>query len=298
METVLPEITKKRLAEPFGFGKDALDEAENLIAFLVGFHDLGKCSPPFALRGKYDEIHWKNKQTVKLLELYRNTECFCDHFEAASKAPHNFVAAVILPPILRDNFGFPEKLAANVAEIGGGHHGTFPDSNFLNKGKSEAFCGDEIWRAAQEELTARLAELFGVEKLSDLQDEKLDNATAMILAGLTTVADWIGSNTDFFQCRIENWRAVLDENFQWFDLKDYFRDSKHQAAEALKTLGWTNWIKESNEKSFDELFPNLPPKRHLQNVAIEIASEREFDSVASPLSKPRWAKAKPKRRCF
>lgn len=276
---VLPDVTKKRLAEPFGFGEDESDKAGNLIAFLVGLHDLGKCSPPFALRGEYDKIHWKNKQTVKLLELYRNTDCFCGDFKSAAEAPHNFVTAVILPPILRDDFGFPETLATNVAEIVGGHHGTFPDSNFLNKGKSEAFCGDEHWRTAQAELTARLAVLFGIEKLSSLPDEKLDNATAMIFAGLTTVADWIGSNTDFFKCRIEDWRAVLDENYEWFDLEDYFRDSKRQAAKALKELGWTNWVKKSDEKSFDELFSHLRDKhRDLQDAAIEIAGEREFDS--------------------
>lgn len=287
---VLPDVTKKRLAAPFGFGAKDSDKAGNLIAFLVGLHDLGKCSPPFALRGEYDKIQRKNKQTVKLLELYRNTDCFCDEFKPASEAPHNFVTALILPPILHDNFGFPKNLAANVAEIVGGHHGTFPDSNFLNKGKSEAFCGGENWRAAQAELTATLAELFGIERLSHFPDDKkLDNAMAMIFAGLTTVADWVGSNTDFFKCEIEDWRAVLDENYEWFDPKDYFNRSKRQAAEALETLGWTNWVRESNEKSFDELFSHLKNKhRDLQDAAIEIAGEREFDSpgicvVESPM---------------
>lgn len=280
-ETVLSELTKKRLARCFNFDND-LSEAGNLIAFLIGLHDLGKCSPPFALRGAYDKIHWKNKQTVKLLELYQNTDCFCENFETASKAPHSYVTSVILPPILRDKFGFPEKLAKSVAEIVGGHHGTFPDSDYLTRKTGDKYCGDENWRAAQAGLTAKLAELFGInnEKLSNLPDEKLDNAAAMIFAGLTTVADWIGSNTDFFKSEIEDWRAVLDENYKWFDVKEYFKKSNRQAADALEKLGWSKWIKDSSAKDFDELFSHLKGKhRDLQNAAIEIAGEREFDSV-------------------
>ncbi|HXG84299.1 MAG TPA: CRISPR-associated helicase Cas3' [Pyrinomonadaceae bacterium] len=300
-ENALPEITRRKLARPFGLEND-LSKAGNLIAFLVGLHDLGKCAPPFALRGQdelrnknslneslkrhsrkssYGKKVWGKLQTIELLTLYRNTDFDCQILKSASDAPHNFVTAVILPPILRDKFGFPEKLAKNVAEIIGGHHGTFPDSNYLNNCKSNAFCGDEHWREAQAELSENLAELFGIKGISlDLTDEKLDNATAMIFAGLTTVADWIGSNTDFFQSKIEDWREVLNKDFKWFELEDYFNESKQKAAEALETLGWTNWIKESHEKSFDELFSDLKNRhRHLQDVAVEIANEPDFNSV-------------------
>ncbi len=68
-DKVLPETTKNRLARAFGLEND-LEKAGNLIAFLIGLHDLGKCSPPFALRGEYDKTGWKGKQTVRLLELY------------------------------------------------------------------------------------------------------------------------------------------------------------------------------------------------------------------------------------
>jgi CRISPR-associated endonuclease/helicase Cas3 len=273
-DATIPETTKKRLAQPFGLA-DNLKKAGDLIAFLVGLHDLGKCSPPFALRGKYDAIRQKGKQTVKLLELYRNTDCYCENFKSAADAPHNFVTTVILPAILCEKFNFPERLAENVAEIVGGHHGTFPDSNFLNNSRSEAFCGDEHWRAAQTEIVETLADLFAVGKdFSRLKNEKLDNATAMIFAGLTTVADWIGSNTEFFESRIKDWRKVLDENYEWFSLEDYFNYSKGQAARALKELGWLDWVKETPEKSFDELFDKLKDKRRdLQNAAIEIANE-------------------------
>jgi CRISPR-associated endonuclease/helicase Cas3 len=56
---VLPLVTKRRLAKPFGLDCDfpncghteanencSLHKAGRMIAFLAGLHDLGKCSPP------------------------------------------------------------------------------------------------------------------------------------------------------------------------------------------------------------------------------------------------------------
>ena len=300
---VLPEEIKKRLARAFKLEND-LEKAGLLIAFLIGLHDLGKCSPPFALRGQnevrnknslnetlkrhsrksfYGKKVWGKLQTIELLMLYKNTDCYCEISKSTSDAPHNFVTSVILPPILKDKFNFPEKLAENVAEIIGGHHGTFPDSNYLNNSTSDSFCGDEHWRTAQREIVETLAEVFGIDgDFSNIPNQKLDNdnnATAMIFAGLTTVADWIGSNTDFFKCKIEDSRKVLDENFEWFDLADYFNESKQKAAEALEKLGWGKWVKETNEKKFKELFPVIKVPRHLQDMAVKIADEPEFNSI-------------------
>jgi hypothetical protein len=65
----------------------------------------------------------------------------------------------------------------------------------------------------------------------------------MIFAGLTTVADWIGPNTNFFKSKIEDWREILNKNYEWSVLGDYFGESKRQAAEVLEKLGWMNWVK-------------------------------------------------------
>jgi len=265
---VLSGTTKNRLAKPFNLEND-LEKAGRLIAFLIGLHDLGKCSPPFALRGFNDS---EKNQTSRLLELYRNTDCFCEGFSKASDAPHGFVTSVELPAILQNDFDFPEKLAKNIAEIVGGHHGVFPTSGKLielNR-DGEKSLGGKAWQKARRELSAVLARLLEVERdFSNIPNQKLDNATAMIFAGLTTVADWIGSNADFFKCEVEDSTKEFS-----LDLDEYLEKSANQAAEALEKLGWTRWIKESPEKSFDDLFSHLKDKhRHLQDVAIEIAEE-------------------------
>ena len=254
-EDVLPVKTKKRLAESFGL-KDDLEYAGRLIAFLIGLHDLGKCSPPFALRGKRDKITWKNKQTERLLELYQNTECFCDEFKSASDVPHGFVTSVELPAILSERLNFPIEFAKNISEIVGGHHGTFAASGKLQeiKRSKEKSIGDENWQKARTDIFDTFAEVFEINgDFSHISIQKLDNATAMIFAGLTTVADWIGSNADYFKCKIEDSRKVLDENFEWFNLADYFNESKQKAAEALDKLGWAKWVKETNEKNFQRI---------------------------------------------
>lgn len=267
---VLPISTKRKLAHIFGL-ENNLEQAGKMIAFLIGLHDLGKCSPPFALRGKNE----KGRQTERLLALYADTDCDCENFSKSSDVPHGFVTSLELPAILHDKFNFPELLAKSIAEIIGGHHGIFATSGKLNEIKklNEKSIGGEAWQKSRRELVERFASLFDVKgNFLPLPNEKLDNPTAMIFAGLTTTADWIGSNADFFECEI----ADSTKDFT-LDLNKYLKKSERNAEKALKTLGWTKWLRETTEKSFSELFPKIEKPRHLQNVAQEIA--KEIDSV-------------------
>lgn len=298
---VLPETTKKRLAEPFGLAGDP-KSAGKLIAFLIGLHDLGKCSPPFALRGKNvveskecllrklnnssrdPAVRHRSRpryQTIELLKLYTDTDYDCVGFKKAESAPHGFVTSIILPEILAERFCFPKKLAVNLANVIGGHHGTFPDTNFLNRNTGAEYCGNEVWRRAQFELFNEMAVLFGVKgDFSGLRDDNLDNAAAMVLAGLTSVADWIGSNVrhrsdPLFVCEVDDYMHLLDGSYSR-SLDDYKKEASATAENALEILGWSRWPKGEKRplNEFDQLFPNLKDKhRNLQAVAIDIANE-------------------------
>ncbi len=267
-EKVLPIVTKQRLAGPFGL-KDDLDKAGKLIALLAGLHDLGKCSPPFALRGKND---MPGNQTRRLIELYKNTDCDCDDFATpSSKVPHGFVTAGELPPILIDKFKFPSEFAKNISEIIGGHHGIFAATGKLNKIKNLSSVGNEVWVNARIELFETLARLFEVDgDFSNIPNAKLDNASAMILAGFTSVADWIGSNADpgMFVSEIGDFRSLLSPANGPFDLDDYLQRSRSTASHALDTLGWTKWPIATGQNAFFELFPDLKAynRRNLQAV--------------------------------
>ena len=273
---VLTDTQKHRLAKPFGLESE-LAKAGKLFSFFIGLHDLGKCSPPFTLRGKNES----NKYTRTLYELYKKTEFDLPTFPKASEARHEFVTSIVLPPILENRFGFPRKLAESVSDIIGGHHGNFPTTGFQTENKLlDAVCGTEVWRQAQIEFVEVLADLLQIERnLPSLENKKFDNATAMIFAGFVTAADWIGSS-EFFKCEIaDSTQIASDPNFPP-DLNEYLKKSKQQANDALKKLGWLNWVSVTPEKTFEKLFPLLKPKRHLQTVAVEIAND--IRAAASP----------------
>lgn len=280
---VLPPVTKQRLAKPFGLqckspncGHDEADEncplhkAGRIIAFLAGLHDLGKCSPPFALRGKFK---YDGHPTKQLYSLYVNTECDCDTVEAY-KVPHGYVTALKLPEILESSeCRFPRKFAKQISEIIGGHHGIFATGSdfraILENYKSRESLGDAVWDRSRTELFDALKKLLEVSFDGlEIDAEALDKSTSMVLAGFVSVADWIGSNSenDLFVCAVDDSTASPE-----LDLPEYLKRSSETAERAIKFLGWSNWPKNTLVKEFDELFPTITKKRDLQSKAIDIA---------------------------
>ncbi len=275
---VLPTVTKRRLAKPFGLDCDAPDCSHNncslalagkLIAFISGLHDLGKCSPPFQLRGKNE---FPGGQTRRIFDSFSDTDLFSNEFARSSDAPHGFVTVCELPAILNEHYGLPLKFAKNLSEIIGGHHGIFAHSRELRELKQNfaTHLGGEEWKNARLVITAKLAELFGVDQLAvNVDDQALDNATAMIFAGFTTAADWIGSNTDFFPSKVADSTLPYD-----FEIVEYVSDARANAADALHELGWTRWPKEQASRTFGELFPFIGDNlRDLQAKGVELANK-------------------------
>jgi CRISPR-associated endonuclease/helicase Cas3 len=270
---VLPNATTRRINNAFGF--EAEKEAKlaatgNLISFIAGLHDIGKCSPPFTLRGKNES---PNGQTFRLLELYRQTGLDANGVLPAREAPHGYVTAVELPAILTTKFGFPRRLAQSISTMIGGHHGIFPSSLKLQRLRNETAVGNEAWSIARKDLVSTVAELFQVRSnCSQAAHKPLDNSTMMILAGLVSVADWIGSNAEYFECAIADSTRPELELIQG-SLDMYFDHSKAQARKALENLGWLGWVQPEKAKSFEELFPSITARRDLQDAAVEIGTQ-------------------------
>lgn len=274
---VLSTAMRNRIASAFGLADDVY-AAGKLVAFVAGLHDLGKCSPPFALRGHNEK---SNKQTINLLELYKDTNYYKEWAKPAKDAPHGYVTASTLPKILKDYFSFPPKFACDISKLIGGHHGIFPASINLNKLKSEDYRGNSHWTKARKKLTIALAKALGLQKEIDFNSNpKLKNAEIMIVAGLVSVADWIGSDAKFFPCEVKD----LEKSDFDIDLKEYKQKSREQAGKALEKHGWILNKLNDNEAScenkiitggdrFKELFPFIAKRRPLQDMAIEISGE-------------------------
>lgn len=268
-EEVLPKAAKKRIARALGLptNKAGLNLAGKIVAWIAGLHDLGKASPPFALRD--------TAQNLK--RIYDGTgfsEQHLRHRKAPPPrdAPHGYVTASELPGILTGEFGFPGSLAERIAALLGGHHGIFPRSEqLITISDSENYRGGAVWQAARGELVVELAALLGVPRPVTLpQSASFDNATTMILAGLVSVADWIGSNSTYFECEIKDSQQPINISAQ-----NYLAKAQSNAGKALAELGWLDWPAQDQSFTFTELFPRLNkyPPRDLQTTAIELAAQ-------------------------
>ncbi|MDQ3635240.1 MAG: CRISPR-associated helicase Cas3' [Acidobacteriota bacterium] len=275
---VLSDAEKSRIAKALGLEND-LELAGKIVAFIAGLHDLGKCSPPFTLRGHNDS---SNNQTHRLLNLYENDkELYQPTAEPAKNAPHGYVTACELPEILFDEFNFPPELINDIAVLIGGHHGIFPTTRRLEDLSLPKFSGNKYWKLARKDLTIKLAEVLKLPDTINFQEKpNLTNADVMVLAGLVSVADWIGSNTEFFVCEIED----FEESDFAVDFDEYAIKSRRQAKESLQSFGWiltkdenskidSNDENQTNEENFKKLFPFIDNRRHLQDMAIEIGKE-------------------------
>ena len=92
----------------------------------------------------------------------------------------------------------------------------------------------------------------------------------MILAGLVSVADWVGSNSTYFECEVKDSQQPTNISAQ-----NYLAKARSNAGKALAELGWLDWPAQDQSRTFDKLFPKLSeyPPRDLQTTAIDLAAQ-------------------------
>jgi hypothetical protein len=119
-------------------------------------------------------------------------------------------------------------------------------------------CGrNPRWQTARDEATASLRSCFGVEAVAMLT---VDHASVMRLAGLTSVADWIGSMETV--CRYEPPQVSVES---------YWTVALERATEALARAGM-HPVQERGEQNFTTFFPALSPWP--LHVAVETVGNR------------------------
>ncbi len=243
-----------------------IEQAEIFITFLAALHDLGKASPAFQLRDA----------AKNLLFLY--SDMGKPPLVKPSDIPHGRVTAKELTQILEKTYGVNRKLARQVSKVIGGHHGSFPtDEEFLTKyPPSGAGQNIKSWDKLRSELVIVLLENFNaLEVIKNFSIKTVPHAVSMIIAGLVSVADWVGSNSDFFPYEVEDFN-----NLPKFDIQDYLQRATKQAQRALKSLGWLTASQPKQSSTFTELFPNLQILRPLQKAATELAERIGSPAIA------------------
>lgn len=142
-------------------------------ALVAAVHDTGKVSPTFFLKLQ-QALSQNNPLWQPLMATFKN-------INESEWGGHAGTSALALEAITHDPF---------IARIVGQHHGKSPNLGLLQANAS--ILGGEAWQAQRHKLVLALQAAFGEAFPTIREDHQ-----ALLLAGLTTVADWIGSGSLF-----------------------------------------------------------------------------------------------------
>lgn len=172
--------------------------------------------------------------------------------------------------MLVDDFGVDRRLAIALASVTGGHHGVMIGAGEIQRADPSAV-GRGPWSDARERMSRMLADVIGVGGHPGPQS--LPPAAAMVVGGFISVADWIGSNAEFFPFA----GGALDDGAAFPD--DYAADARTRADRALERLGWTGWRPTDAPMTFESLFPGLSDPRPVQKAVVQVLRDVQPPAV-------------------
>ena len=240
-----PESTYTRMGAILGLQWEL---ARPWLLFLIACHDLGKACPGF-------QCKWRN---LSGLDAGRSPN---------TNINHAFVSQITLVSWLQEQ-GWPEELAELVADAVGCHHGERAAPTTLNYliGDQRAI-GKSGWTDVRNGLIKSLLEVL--RPTMTPTKATLSGPDFMLLSGLTSFADWIGSNEEWFP---------FGKPVDCSDLNAWFESRRTCAEQALNGIGWEHRTPLTQEpKSFTEVFGFVP--RPLQQTVAEALTELESPAI-------------------
>lgn len=250
-----PESTRKRMAAILGM---EWEDARAWLLLVIACHDLGKACPGF-------QSKWPELLTSTGLSLPRSPN---------TDIQHAFVSQVALTEMLQGK-GWPDELAELAADAVGCHHGSRASERAKEQAEAEIYVGrgDRLeavradWTQARRDLVEALLEVFKPDKIPVKQ--KLSGPDFMLLSGLTSFADWIGSNEESFH---------FGSPDDCGNLKEWFQKRSACADKALNAIGWEPRTPLSTEpKSFEQVF-HFPP-RPLQQALADALTDLQGPAI-------------------
>jgi CRISPR-associated endonuclease/helicase Cas3 len=224
------------------------------LSFAVALHDLGKATPPFQAKVP------ARAEALRGLGL---------DFPADDE-PHGPLSAILVPAEL-ERFGCPRRLALALAAAVGAHHGEFARTErLLNlEDDPDQHAGRApLWKTLRGELVDALAGTTGVTRASPPRVPArgaVRQAVIADLAGLTTVADWVGSNADIF--------GYVDPPAT---AAEYMTRALELATNALQLAGFRR-APRPHPRSFEALFGRAPWPLH--DAVLGVLSQVEPGSL-------------------
>ncbi|MBI5016887.1 MAG: CRISPR-associated helicase Cas3' [Deltaproteobacteria bacterium] len=240
-----PEATRRKMAAVLGM---EWKDARGWLLLVMACHDLGKACPGF-------QCKWRN---MTGLDPGRSPN---------TEINHAYVSQIALAEFLRDR-GWPEELAELVADATGCHHGERGSPNgLLHLAGDRRALGRDDWSVLRRRLVETLLEVFQPGEAPD--KPSLSGPDFMLLSGLTSFADWIGSNEDWFPFGTPE---RCDDPGAWF------RERRKNADRALDAIGWVPRTPlASVPKPFEQVF-GFPP-RPLQDTMADVLADLEGPAI-------------------
>jgi len=192
-----------------GFGLP-VEQCSRWLASLAGLHDYGKAIPGF-------QVKWEiGRKAVEAhgLSFSQQTSLEVSNHSMATQA-------LLVQPLARVSGVQSGGILRHFVQAISAHHGYHFKSSELKKPRREP----EEWRKVREELLTIYWQFLAPQRLPT--SEQLLLPVTNWLAGLTSVADWIASNAEWFP---------LGERLDL--LSDYYADAKCRADVALDSIGW------------------------------------------------------------
>ncbi len=222
------------------------------VGILAALHDIGKISPGFQCKCR----RWLEENG--LITIARNG-CW----DTGMESHHGKVSHSAIQTFLSDK-GFNRKTAQFVSTVLGGHHGRLGSPNPRgyrpHKGILDQSSGID-WDGERTANAQLIWDRFGGCDTRLIMSK--DSPSLWWLAGLTTVADWIGSNESFFSAE------HLEDEQKVFDL----------AAKALNSIGFGK-TQFGSDLSFHDLFHDAAHPE-IQWKANEM-QEKSFATITEP----------------
>ncbi|MFQ5575632.1 MAG: CRISPR-associated helicase Cas3' [Anaerolineae bacterium] len=224
-------------------------ETGRFLAFLAALHDLGKAGPAYQDKYAPAALEQKLKEAgMPVAEDY-------DYNQKTKDTPHATVTTWALPQLLVEYCGLEQNFAKKIGVALGGHHGAWPAPGATQGIEDKAF---PVWAQVRRDLFWEMRSVFQPPTVSaELSYEQI-NIVLTLLSGLTSVADWVGSNEDYF--------LLVDEPMS---TRAYADLAAQRAQHALKDLGWFGWQPDGHTLTFAEMFAYLNPNKPFEPHTVQ-----------------------------
>lgn len=186
---IVGEVARELISRmPEWLRNDLFPAGSELVA---ACHDIGKVSPSFQEKIYRGTSNYQKNSKPELKKAEPDKEKNWGGHAGVSQAAAN--------AFLRRH-KYPKDNIQNIPKILGQHHGSSPN---LSQSAEHYDFGGALWQQRREELIAQLKTILECDFPSIKSPEQ-----ARVLAGLTSVADWIGSSS-LFDNPITDWQPLI-----------------------------------------------------------------------------------------